>query len=297
MELQRFTEYLRLEKHYSDHTVTAYQADLESFFSFTASQSGQEDPDEVSYGEIRMWIIHLVNSGKSTRTVNRKVASLKAYYRFLLRTGKIAADPLSGHRALKVSKKAQLPFSEGEVQQVLDELDFPEGVSGLRDRLIIELFYATGLRRSELIGLRLADVDLPQGELRVLGKRNKQRIVPLLPGTVSRIDRYIGLRGLGSDPEKGGWLFVTDKGCKLYDSFVYRLINTYFSKVSVKAKKSPHILRHSFATHLLNNGADLNSVKELLGHSSLASTQVYTHNNLAELKKQFARHPRSSEES
>ncbi|WP_224489849.1 tyrosine-type recombinase/integrase [Robertkochia flava] len=297
MELHKFTQYLQLEKHYSDHTVKAYRADLETFFDFCMAHGGQQDVDQVSYGEIRTWIVHLVNSGKSSRTVNRKVSSLKAYYKFLLRIGKIGADPLAGHRSLKVAKKAQLPFSEKEVKLVLDGLGFPKGLSGLRDRLIIELFYVTGLRRSELIGLRISDVDLAGGELRVLGKRNKERIVPLLDGTAERMAEYIPLRTLEFGQGEKGWLFLTDKGGKLYDSFVYRLINTYFSKVSVKAKKSPHILRHSFATHLLNNGADLNSVKELLGHSSLASTQVYTHNNLTEIKKQFSRHPRNRKDS
>ncbi|MBL7471602.1 tyrosine-type recombinase/integrase [Robertkochia sediminum] len=297
MELPEFTDYLRLERHYAEHTITAYCADLGSFFEFYADYSGGSDPDKAVYGEIRAWIVSLVDSGLSTVSVNRKVSSLKAYYKFLLKVGVIEVHPLAGHRALKVAKKAQLPFSEQEVREVLDELDFPEGFSGMRDRLIITLFYVAGLRRSELIGLRCADVDLEVGELRVLGKRNKERLVPLLEGSVSLLRTYLKARRSVLQEDSDDWLFLRDNGLKLYDSFVYRLINTYFSKVSVKAKKSPHILRHSFATHLLNNGADLNSVKELLGHSSLASTQVYTHNNLAELRKQFARHPRNNQES
>lgn len=297
MELHRFTEYLHLEKHYADLTIKAYRADLESFFTFYSDHSPGADPDQASYQEIRVWIIDLVNQGLSTRTVNRKVSSLKAYYKFLLRVGSIRVNPLAGHRSLKVAKKAQLPFSEKEVRGVLDELEFPSGFSGLRDRLIIELFYATGMRRSELIGLKVADVDLKAGELRVLGKRNKERIVPLLDSLLDLAGQYLQAREELAGPDSEGCFFLRDNGGKLYDSFVYRMINTYFSKVSVKAKKSPHILRHTFATHLLNNGADLNSVKELLGHSSLASTQVYTHNNLAELKKQYARHPRSGDKS
>ena len=293
MELQKFTDYLTLEKHYAAHTVKAYCADLNAFFDFYQSYSHGADPDKAAYQEIRTWIVTLVNSGLSTRSVNRKVASLKAYYKYLLRIGVIEVNPLDGHRSLKVAKKAQLPFSEKEVDLVLDEVGFAPGFDGLRDRLIIELFYATGIRRSELIELKVESVDLSQGMLRVLGKRNKERVVPLMPGLVQRISQYLELREGVETAASRGYLLLRSNGAKLYDSFVYRLINAYFSKVSAKAKTSPHILRHSFATHLLNNGADLNSVKELLGHSSLASTQVYTHNNLSELKKQFLRHPRN----
>ena len=296
MELQKFIEYLSLEKHYAEHTIKAYQADLNTFFEFYNGYAQGADPDRASYQEIRAWIVELVNSGITTRTVNRKVSSLKAYYKFLLKTGSVTVNPLNGHRSLKVAKKAQLPFSEKEVAEVLDGLSYPEGFAGVRDRLIIELFYTTGIRRSELIGLKLNDVDLEQGVLRVLGKRNKERMVPLMPSTVDRIAGYLGVRAGVVQGDFDEHLLIKDDGSKLYDSFVYRLINDYFSKVSVKAKTSPHILRHSFATHLLNNGADLNSVKELLGHSSLASTQVYTHNNLAELRKQFARHPRNTDD-
>ncbi|THD66410.1 integrase [Robertkochia marina] len=297
MELQKFTDYLTLEKHYAAHTVTAYCADLNAFFDFYQSYSHGADPDKAAYQEIRTWIVALVNSGLSTRSVNRKVASLKAYYKYLLRIGVIEVNPLDGHRSLKTAKKAQLPFSEKEVNLVLDEVGFAPGFEGLRDRLIIELFYATGIRRSELIELKVESVDVPQGLLRVLGKRNKERVVPLMPSLVQRISQYLVLREEVETAASQGYLLLRSNGSKLYDSFVYRLINTYFSKVSAKAKTSPHILRHSFATHLLNNGADLNSVKELLGHSSLASTQVYTHNNLSELKKQFLRHPRNEKKS
>ena len=285
-----FENYLALEKNYSAHTVKAYREDLAAFARFLAD-GGQNDAAGVSYGEIRGWIVHLVESGLSHTSVNRKIASLKAFYKFLLRTRQITVNPLAQHKALKTSKKIQIPFSETEVARALEDLQYPEGFEGMRDRLIIELFYSTGMRRSELINLK---VNAFSGDrVKVLGKRNKERVIPVLPEVSVGISEYLRARGevLGSGENE--YFFLSQKGLKLTDGFVYRLINSYFSAVSEKAKKSPHILRHSFATHLLNNGADLNSVKELLGHSSLASTQVYTHSSLAELKRVYGdAHPR-----
>jgi len=188
----------------------------------------------------------------------------------------------------------QIPFSETEVVQVLDALKFPDNFEGVRDRVIIELFYATGLRRSELINLKLSDLDSHNNTLKVLGKRNKERYIPLLKATQNVISEYIKERNKLLNIEDGNYLFLTKKGVKVYETLVYRIINKYFSIASSKLKKSPHVLRHSFATHLLNQGADLNAVKELLGHSSLAATQVYTHSSIAELKKSYAKaHPRN----
>lgn len=255
---------------------------------------GRGDIDEMSYPAIRSWIVSLVEKGDSNRTVNRKVASIKAYYRFLQTVGKIVTNPLSNHKALKTSKKAQVPFSLSEMDQVLTEIEYSEDFSGLRDHLIVHLLYATGIRRAELINLKLSDVDLHNNRIKVLGKRNKERIVPLLAPTIDLIGRYLEARTGLETINDMDCFFLLDSGNKLYETFVYRMINKYLSKVSIKVKRSPHILRHTFATHLLNNGADLNSVKELLGHSSLASTQVYTHTSIAELKKVHATaHPRS----
>ena len=205
-------------------------------------------------------------------------------------------NPLSRHKALKTPKKAEVPFSQEEMRALLNSIPFEDDFEGMRDRLIIEMFYTTGMRRSELINLRLSDLDLSNRTLRVLGKRNKERIIPLLQGTVDLIREYLLLRDTHKAGEKNPALFLTARGNKVYETLVYRIINGYFSKVSSKVKKSPHILRHTFATHMLSQGADLNSVKELLGHSSLASTQVYTHNSIAELKKVHSRaHPRNRE--
>lgn len=284
---------MSLEKNYSLHTVKAYANDIESFARFCSDTHGLEDIDGASYPIVRSWVVALVEAGVSNRSVNRKTASLKAYYKFLQGIGKISANPLAKHRALKTSKKVQVPFSEAEMEKILSEMDFADDFEGARDKLIIELLYTTGIRRAELIGLKLADVDLSAGLLKVVGKRNKERIVPILPSTQGLFAAYLAQRNAHPEIKDGTFVFLLKSGYKLYDTLVYRIINKYFSEVSLKVKKSPHILRHTFATHLLNKGADLNSVKELLGHSSLASTQVYTHNSIAELKKVHAKaHPR-----
>lgn len=295
---QAFEQYLLREKNYSLHTVQAYKADLGSFSSFLEAEFGDADADDVGYGQIRSWIVSLVESGIGNVSVNRKVSSLKAYYKFLLKIKRIDASPLLKHKSLKAPKKLQVPFSEQELERVLEVVEYPQGFEGLRDKLIIDLFYTTGMRRTELIHLRLANVDVYAGTLKVIGKRNKERILPVLPIISQQITAYLAERSRIqqiTDPE---FLLLSLKGVKLTDSFVYRLINSYFSNVSGKVKKSPHVLRHTFATHLLNNGADLNSVKELLGHSSLASTQIYTHSSLAELKQVYGNaHPRGQNDS
>ena len=289
-----FRDYLEKEKHYSPHTVTAYWNDLEAFQDFVLTHSGQDDLLSVDYPQIRGWIVSLVEAGISNTSVNRKISSLNAFYRFLLRSKQLDANPLLKHKSLKTPKILQIPFSEKELDQVLNHIEYAEGFEGIRDRLMIDLFYTTGIRRTELIHLLISNIDLSSQTLKVLGKRNKERILPILPVVAEQLQRYFAARtalAVIRDPE---FLFLTQKGVKLNDSLVYRLINNYFSHVSEKVKKSPHILRHTFATHLLNNGADLNSVKELLGHSSLASTQIYTHNSLAELKKVYGdAHPRN----
>ena len=237
----------------------------------------------------------LVDDDMSNVSINRKMQSLKAYYKFLLKTKQIEVSPLLKHKALKTPKTIQIPFSEKEVVEVLGQMQNPVGFEEIRDKLIVDLFYTTGIRRTELIHLKTANVSVSNRLIKVLGKRNKERIVPLLPIVSEQLILYFDERTRLEKVTDEDFFFLTKKGLKLNDSFVYRLINTYFSTVSEKVKKSPHILRHTFATHLLNNGADLNSVKELLGHSSLASTQVYTHNSLSELKKVYeAAHPRNS---
>ena len=293
--LKSFQDYLRLEKKYSLHTVNAYVNDLIFFQEFLKNNFEQENLDDVNYSMIRAWIVTMVDSGVSNVSVNRKVSSLKSFYKFLLKIKQIESSPLLKHKSLKTPKKIQIPFSEKELDNVLNHIEYPEGFDGIRDKLIIDLFYTTGVRRTELINLKLQNVDLSKNTLKVLGKRNKERILPILPIISKQIDLYLSERTQLESIKEEEYFFLMLKGVKLNDSFVYRLINYYFSNVSEKVKKSPHILRHTFATHMLNNGADLNSVKELLGHSSLASTQVYTHNSLAELKKVYGdAHPRNN---
>jgi len=294
MAIKSFISYLSLEKNYSPHTTKAYHNDLMAFQSFCEERFNVDDIDQVSYSLIRSWVVYLVESGVSHRSVNRKIASLKAYYKFLLGLGILAINPLAKHKALKTAKKIEIPFSEVEMEGVHSQMPFEDNFEGRRDKLIIELLYTTGIRRAELIGLKVKDVDYQTMTIKVLGKRNKERIIPLLEATKELFLSYILLRNKLGTIEDEGYIFLTEKGNKMYETLVYRIINKYFSLVSAKVKKSPHILRHTFATHMLNKGADLNSVKELLGHSSLASTQVYTHNSIAELKKvHFLAHPRN----
>ena len=292
--LQSFKDYLQLEKKYSPHTINAYLNDIGSFESFNKNQFNEDSIDQVNYSQIRTWIVSLVDDNISNVSVNRKIASLKAFYKFLLKTKQIEISPLLKHKALKTPKTLQIPFSEKEVSEVFNQMQNPVGFEETRDKLIIDLFYTTGIRRTELIHLQTANVNTASNTIKVLGKRNKERILPLLPIVSGQLILYFNERSGLEKVTDSDFFFLTKKGLKLNDSFVYRLINTYFSTVSEKVKRSPHILRHTFATHLLNNGADLNSVKELLGHSSLASTQIYTHSSLSELKKVYEEaHPRN----
>ena len=293
MPVQNFINYLLLEKKYSPNTVVAYQNDIEAFQSFLITDFSDAEVSKANYSQIRSWIVLLVDSNISNRTINRKLSSLNSYYKFLLKTESINSNPLAKHKALKVSKKIQIPFSEVEINNVLDSIS-TNTFEGLRDKLIVELFYSTGMRRIELVQLQLQDVDLSQGQVKVLGKRNKERFIPLLPSVMLTFQAYVSARLNLETVKNQHVLFLTKKGTKVYEMLIYRVITSYFDTISTKVKKSPHILRHSFATHLISNGADLNAVKELLGHSSLAATQVYTHNSVAELKKAYKKsHPRT----
>ena len=296
MPFSAFLDYLQLEKNYSSHTITAYAADLGEFQKFAKDTFSEENLENINYSQIRSWIVQLSESGISNKTIDRKLSSLKSFYKFLLKTGQIEASPLVKHRALKTSKKVQIPFSENEIVEVLNNIN-DSTFEGVRDRFMIELFYSTGIRRIELINIKISDLDLDGGVLKVLGKRNKERYIPLIDSVVKTGRAYIEWRKAEHRALQGDHLFLTSRGDKIYESFVYRVINNYFSEVSGKLKKSPHILRHSFATHLLNQGANLNAVKELLGHSSLAATQVYTHNSIAELSKVHQKaHPRNNKD-
>ncbi|MHC0442939.1 tyrosine-type recombinase/integrase [Flavobacterium sp. 3-210] len=289
-----FRDYLQLEKKYSLHTVNAYLNDISLFEEFNKLHFDQDGIENSNYGQIRSWIVSLVDDGVANVSVNRKMASLKSFYKFLLKSKQIEVNPMLKHKALKTPKNVQIPFSEKELGDLIQSIEAPVGFEEVRDKLIVDLFYTTGMRRAELIHLMLYNVDLSSNVIKVLGKRNKERIIPVLPIVADELKVYLSERSLVENIQDGDYFFISKKGLKLSESFVYRLINSYFSGVSEKVKKSPHVLRHTFATHLLNNGADLNSVKELLGHSSLASTQVYTHSSLAELKKTYNdAHPRN----
>ena len=291
----KFYDYLLLEKNYSQHTVTAYINDIGFFESFLSNEFEDDNLLLINYNQIRSWIVSLSDDGISNASINRKVSSLKSFYKFLLKTKQIDTSPLLKHKALKAPKKIQIPFSEKELDMVLNQIMYKEGFEGVRDKLIVDLFYTTGIRRTELINLKIENVDLSNKTIKVIGKRNKERIIPILTIIEEQIKKYLSERSSMQEVKESEYFFLLSNGVKLNDSFVYRLINYYFSNVSEKVKKSPHILRHTFATHLLNNGADINSVKELLGHSSLASTQVYTHNSLAELQKVYnSAHPRNN---
>ncbi|KPM31804.1 Tyrosine recombinase XerC [Croceitalea dokdonensis DOKDO 023] len=296
MSKNAFLSYLSKEKNYSGHTVAAYQTDIEEFSAFLAQHHDGQLLENVAYPLVRDWIVFLVGKGVSNRTVNRKISALKAYYRFLQKSNVIDHNPLGKHRALKVERKIEIPFSVAEMETVLASLPFEKDFEGYRDRLVIELLYATGIRRAELVNLKCADVDLANNTIKVLGKRNKERYLPILSQLKNTLNDYLLHRNSLGFIENDAFLLLTKNGHKIYETLVYRVINKYLGLASVKVKKSPHILRHTFATHLLGKGADLNAVKELLGHASLASTQVYTHSSISELKRVHqTAHPRSKE--
>ena len=296
MSIDRYLDYITHEKKYSAHTCTAYEKNLNDFSDFCASHFELYNIEQVDYSQIRTWIISLVEKKNTNRTVNRKISVLRSYYKFLLITEAINLSPLKLHRPLKVSKKVNVPFSTEEVDRLLNSDLFSEDYEGVLQKTIITLLYYTGIRRQELIDLKVTSVDFETNTIKVLGKRNKERMIPLLPGAVAVLKTYLSYKKELS-VALPNCFFCSTSGSKLSEGFVYQTVNHYFSMVSTKVKKSPHMLRHSFATHLLNNGADLNSVKELLGHESVAATQVYTHSSLKRIQEIYVKaHPRGKKE-
>jgi integrase/recombinase XerC len=292
--LEKFFEYLKIEKNYSPKTVIAYQNDISSFKEFISDEFQQSSLIKVNYSQIRSWIVLLVNSGISNKTINRKISSLNSFYKFLKKIGVNKINPLNEHKSLKTKSIVQIPFSKSEVSNVLNPENFTKDFDGVRDNLILEILYCTGIRRNELINLKIRNIDLANHRIKVLGKRNKERYIPILNSTVQLLNSYLELRNKLNFINDKDFLFITSRGKKIYENLVNRVTKKYFSKYSSKLKKSPHILRHSFATHLLDNGADLNSVKDLLGHTSLAATQIYTNRSIEEIKKVFKKtHPRN----
>ncbi|MBK7133836.1 MAG: tyrosine-type recombinase/integrase [Bacteroidales bacterium] len=291
---ESFLQYLQTEKRYSPHTVRSYMNDLDQFHSFLSENGLPEDPVTVTSHDIRAWIVSMLDNNYTTVSVHRKISCLRVFYRYLRKEGVLKTDPLE--KVVLPKRKKTLPVfvEEAAMGDLLDVKAFGDGFAGVRNRTIIEMLYMTGMRRAELIGLRNSDIDLSEGTVKVTGKRNKQRIIPLVKSFNVRLQEYIKLRDEKTVDPEGDWFFVTDKGNKLYDKYVYTIVNTYLAMVTTIEKKSPHILRHTFATHMLNRGADLNSIKELLGHANLSATQIYTHNTFEKLKKIYKQaHPRA----
>jgi len=292
--LHQFLDYLSMEKNYSPHTCTAYKKDISSFFEYMLQEYEVKSPAEVEKTYVRAWIMMLNEQQLENRSINRKITALKSFYSFLQKIDVIQESPLMHQKSLKATKKVIIPFTEREVEEAMlieDSSLTPYEQS--RNKLIIHFLYATGARQAELMNLKVEGIDLKEKKIKVLGKRNKERIVPIYDEIVKDMEAYI-LEREKIEPQEN-YFFLTKKGVKMYNTLVYRIINSYFSNVTTKHKKSPHVLRHSYATDLVDNGADLNSVKELLGHSSLAATQVYTHNSLEKLKQVYKHaHPRSA---
>jgi integrase/recombinase XerC len=287
----KFLEYLEFEKRYSNHTIISYRKDLSDFSVFCLEKDGLEDIKEANKIEVRNFLMHLTSQGISKRSVNRKLSSLRSFYSFLMKIEEIKISPVESVQSLKFYADKQIPFSQDEMQQLKTEVEDKSQIN-LLDKLIIETLYQTGMRKAELCGLLLENVDLTKKELKVLGKGNKERFIPISDELVADFKKYIEIRHPLAEFEK--YFFINKKGKKLGEKFVYMKVNSYLSLVTTKKKKSPHILRHSFATHVLDNGAEISKVKNILGHASLASTQVYTDANIEQLKKVLNQaHPRA----
>jgi integrase/recombinase XerC len=293
--VESFLKYIQFEKRFSPHTVLSYQTDLQQFGDFLKQTYSEEKPESANYGMVRSWLVQLVETARDPASVNRKIACLRSFYKFLMRREIITKDPMIKIRVLKTKKKLPHFVNENDMVDVLDHhTDFTDDHAGLRDRLILELLYGTGMRLSELINLKETQIDLLQRTVKVLGKRNKERVIPFSAGLVSIIESYRKAKKREVEAKNHSYLLVTDLGSKLYPMMVYRVVRNYLNKFTSVEKRSPHVLRHTYATHLLNKGAEINAVKDLLGHSSLAATQVYTHNSMDKLKKVFDQaHPKA----
>jgi integrase/recombinase XerC len=288
----KFFNYLSNEKRYSAHTIRSYKSDLEQFIQFGTESNENFNPLTSDHHIIRKWIVHLMESGNSSRSVNRKITTLKTFYRFLLREGIITDMPTQKIVLPKMNK--QLPFFVGinNMQMLFDQFEFSNDFEGLRDRTILLTFYCTGMRLSELVNLKITDIDFYYSRLKVLGKRNKERLIPFGIELQAVLKEYIGQRDQFACPHN--ILYVTNEGDPVYDKLIYRLVNKYLGEVTTLEKRSPHVLRHTFATHMLNNGAELNAIKELLGHANLSATQIYTHTTFEKLKVIYNQaHPRA----
>ncbi|NJN41727.1 MAG: tyrosine-type recombinase/integrase [Flammeovirgaceae bacterium] len=291
--INSFVKYLQYEKRVSGHTLTSYKTDLKQLNLFLLQTFDENKPENANYGMIRSWIVSLMEEGNDPRSINRKIACLRTYYKFLMKQEVIDKSPMTKIKVLKTKKKLPHFVKENDMATLLDNAAFELTHSGIREKLILELLYGTGIRLSELINISDKDIDLRNKTIKVLGKRNKERVIPFTQGLIPVIKEYIKVRDHDFS-NSCNYLFRTDKGKKLYPALVQRIVNKYLKAFSTVEKKSPHVLRHSYATHLLNKGAEINAVKDLLGHSNLSATQIYTHNSVEKLKKAFDQaHPKA----
>jgi integrase/recombinase XerC len=296
----KYIDYLRFEKRYSAHTILAYHTDLDDFTKYLSFQYSVTDLLQADHNLIRSWLISLIDQKISSRSINRKLSSLKSFYRYCQKQGLINNSPMLKVVAPRTSKQLPVFLTHKNLSELLTEVEFTPDFEGCRDKMIITLFYATGIRRTELVQILISDLDLDKGTLKVLGKRKKERIVPIGENVIYLLKEYLGARDKfifengHSDQNNNHSLFVTSKGLPMYSRLVYNIVHKYLSLIASNSKLSPHVLRHTFATHMLDDGADLNAIKEILGHSSLAATQVYTHNTIEKLKTIYKQaHPRA----
>ncbi len=290
--IQDFLQYLRFEKRYSQHTLTAYQTDLEQFRNFSLGDFDINDPSEITHFHIRTWLAGLKDDKQSARTINRKLSSLNSFYEQLLKKQLVEKNPVTQLHAQKLPERLPSFLKETETEMLLDELQFDEGFKGFTDRLICDLLYQTGMRRNELQQLKETDIEWSLRQIRLLGKGNKERLVPVSPELLLSLKDYIADKKKLEVYDKK-YLLNLENGAQLYAGYIYRVVKRYLGIATTLQKKSPHVLRHTFATHLLNKGANIQAIKDLLGHSSLAATQIYTHNNIDKLKEiHKLNHPR-----
>ena len=290
---ESYLSFLRYEKRYSVHTVRSYETDLDQFLEFVGD-TGSGEITGIDFHMVRAWIVSLMEKGISSRSVNRKITTLRSFFKFLMREQVIGKNPMDKIVPPKTSRKLPHFVEQEKMEILLDEVDFGNDFNGIRNRLIIDVLYITGMRLNELINLTVSSINMSDLSVKVLGKRNKERLIPFNPAYADVFKKYIALRDK-TFPEIGhDYFFVTNKGTKLYEKYVYRVVNKYLRFVTTMEKKSPHVIRHTFATHMLNRGADLNAIKEILGHANLSATQIYTHTTFEKLKTIYKQaHPRA----
>jgi integrase/recombinase XerC len=292
--IREFLNYLTFQKRYSRHTIISYENDLTGFFDFVFLQYRSLNLTEISPSVVRSWLVSLKENKITSKTINRKISTLKSFFKYQLKMNKIEVNPASAIVSLKISKRLPSFVEQKDINTLFSYIEFPNTWEGKTNRLLLMIFYQTGIRRSELINLKQSQIDKRNGSIKVLGKGNKERVIPVNNALLKEIDNYVSEKKILHESSTNNFLFVNKKDKKLDPKYVYNVVKKYLGEVSTNEGKSPHVLRHSFATHLTNNGADINAIKELLGHASLASTQIYTHNSIDKLKEVHKlAHPKS----